>query len=205
MIRYLLIVSLLLLACEEKPAETIEIGDLIEGVGEEDSTKTEVLKVNYADSLHPSLRLLVDSLDLPLDGLAPLDTSFYLDQFQAISHESWSLPVGNFHYFQYKDSLQSKNAFFNWMDCFGSNCQTLNLWEETKISKRNEWVVVFEKELLYYQGELSLDADLLDYLEKQKAKERILYILQIPANKKTRWWVKQEDKWIIKKENEVSK
>lgn len=210
MIRLFLIALLFLVACEDKPAETIELSDLIEGVGEEDTTRLAIPKATYSDSMHPSLRILCDSLAVQLNDVLPLDTGLYLKQFQAKSKESWQLLDGRLHYFQFKDSLQSKNAFFNWLDCFGINCSPLGLWEEAKVSKQNEWVIVFEKEILYvqsdwyFQGEPLMNEQFLNKIEELKPKDRILFVLQMPALKKTIWWIKQDDKWIKRKKNEIS-
>lgn len=205
MIRFLLIAFLFFVSCSEKPAETIDLSDLVKGVGEEDSTDTVAVEISYADSLSMPLRMLMDSLEVPFDGLLPMDTILYLDQFVHASNESWKTLIGNLHYLSYKDSLQTKNAFFNWLDCFGSKCNPLALWEERKMGKQDECIVVFEKEILYLQGTtffqgIQLPSDpFLQRLEELKPKDKILYVLQIPANKKTRWWIKEDDKWTIKK------
>jgi hypothetical protein len=37
------------------------------------------------------------------------------------------VPVAGLHYYTFSDTTKTKNAFYNWLDCFGSNCNAVEL------------------------------------------------------------------------------
>jgi hypothetical protein len=41
------------------------------------------------------------------------------------------------YYYTFSDTLKTKNAFYNWLDCFGKDCQLLKLNEEIKTLETN--------------------------------------------------------------------
>lgn len=37
------------------------------------------------------------------------------------------LPTASVCYYTFTDSIKTKNAFYNWLDCFGTNCESIQL------------------------------------------------------------------------------
>jgi hypothetical protein len=37
------------------------------------------------------------------------------------------VPVAGLHYYTFSDTTKTKNAFYNWLDCFGMNCSAVEL------------------------------------------------------------------------------
>jgi hypothetical protein len=46
-------------------------------------------------------------------------------------------PSASLYYYTFSDTLKTKNAFYNWLDCFGKECQLLKLNEEIKTLETN--------------------------------------------------------------------
>ena len=44
-------------------------------------------------------------------------------------------PRAEFFYYSFSDTTKTKNAFYNWLDCFGSDCQIITLKEDEKSLK----------------------------------------------------------------------
>ena len=45
----------------------------------------------------------------------------------ADSKEGMVTPVASFYYYSFPDTTSAKNAFYNWLDCFGENCDAVQL------------------------------------------------------------------------------
>jgi hypothetical protein len=44
-------------------------------------------------------------------------------------------PIGNLFVYTFTDSTKLNNAFYNWLDCFGADCQEVKLMEDIKAIK----------------------------------------------------------------------
>lgn len=44
-------------------------------------------------------------------------------------------PTAELFYYSFQDTAKTKNALYNWLDCFGSDCQLVNLKEDIKALK----------------------------------------------------------------------
>ena len=44
-------------------------------------------------------------------------------------------PKASLFYYTFKDTTATKNAFYNWLDCFGSDCDVIKLGEDVDAIK----------------------------------------------------------------------
>lgn len=44
-------------------------------------------------------------------------------------------PVASIFYYTFSDSLKTKNAFYNWLDCYGADCNEIKLYEDIQAIK----------------------------------------------------------------------
>ena len=201
---FLIFIFLGLFSCQEKKTEEIRLSDVIEGTEKYSDTNADSTdqKVNWYDSLSPMLQLLCDSLILPKDGIVVLDSNFYVDRFKNKAKEKIRFDSINILSLNvYKDSIDSKNAFFNWLDCFGYPCKSIMLFEEKKINKEEFYVFVTEKSLLFLkQKDLQINKRYLERIESLFIPEKILYVFDHSNGKKGVWWEKSDkDGYIVKK------
>src|SRR3989338_4079116 len=102
---------------------------------------------------------------------------------------------------KYNDSLRTKNAFFNWIDCFGPKCKSYTVGANIRIPKRAALWLVGSKELVIIEGNKAIDEKLIrEILSKDPKKENWLYLVNIPKSGKTTWKRidKGEEKPIVK-------
>lgn len=124
---------------EEKPPEVISFEEL---TGKTNSPSAEFSDSTaessvFIENLTPFIKSqLVDYDTMPHRKIHPLDRfgftySYKLDfrgHEDIPSGEKGSLePVASLYYYSFSDTLKTKNAFYNWLDCFGSSCESVQL------------------------------------------------------------------------------
>lgn len=199
---------LLAVSCQDKgQSDVVNMEDLIPEMQESTVPLDSLPKsIQYYDSLPSSTKLLLDSLYMNKESLQPWDTTLYVERFSAKSSEKWQWESVNqspmyFHSATYKDSLSAKNAFFNWLDCFSSRCNSVQLFEEKGLNKQPFGIVLSDKHLWYFTGEENFDFEwYLVKIAELYPKEKILFVLSQKKGRKSTWWELVEEKWtIIKK------
>jgi hypothetical protein len=92
-------------------------------------------------------------------------------------------------FYEYVDSNQMKNAFFNWLDCNGKQCKSIKLYEETKIEPQNLLVIVTSKSIDIFRSQSTLNsADWVNYIRFSKKINDFKYIVIQKKNQKSQWF-----------------
>lgn len=100
---------------------------------EQDSLARETVKKSLSDELfRPLVSMLIDG------DWREIEQGFYLDRFGAQS--SVKIEDGEFYgvwyIYQFSDSLKTRNALYNWLDCFTNACISIQL-EEPAVVREN--------------------------------------------------------------------
>ena len=126
-----------LVACEQEqaPQEVISFEELAGQTGEEPTLVTEnqsnpILKIEKLNDFVNSQLYLFDTISNheshPIDRFGYSSFSklnFSLKSMvNSDSNESASL-----YYYSFSDTVKTQNAFYNWLDCFGKNCESVQL------------------------------------------------------------------------------
>jgi hypothetical protein len=194
---------LILVACTDQPAETVGYDELAPGSGKykdkQSSPKVDSSVVN--ERPENSLFLaIVDTMMLE-SRWVKWDTLLFPDRFGPNAQEKW-MTIGTkdslvLLRYQFKDSLRTKNAFFNWIDCFGPKCKSYTVGANIRIPKRTALWLVGSKELVIIEGNKLIDEKVVrEILNKDPKKENWLYLVNIPKTGKTTW--KRIDKGVEK-------
>lgn len=209
---YLLLLSVFLLfACSSgEKQEVLEMDEIIpssDRYKEGQDKYIAIVKDYYYDSLRSFSKLVSDSLGVSRQSVYVPDSLLFPDRFFCISKEKWFGAIDGtevlISVWTYNDSLETKNALFNWLDCFGKRCSVLQLYEERKISSESFLIYVVEKKMFYITSSSSIDAKLeFEILNKLVPKDKILYALSQGLGRKTIWWEFVEKGWNIKKQKE---
>ena len=186
-----------LFSCSQKRKEkTIDLSDITtsserykEGEEKKDSTAPLVM---FTDSLLVSYLGILDSLKLDYSSIQKLDTVLFPDRFGAKSIVKfyWKEKKDsiNFMDWEFKDSIKTTNAFYNWIDCFGSKCRSIKIGEKIKIQKRSLLVLVNEKHMIAVDSERKIDNEKwLKLLKDQGFGESWKYIVSQPNKGKANW------------------
>lgn len=138
-----------------------------------------------------------------------LDSLLFPDRFGPSNMEKWYLlnekdSIVALHY-EFKDSLRTKNAFFNWLDCYGPKCNSYQVGDQFRKQSRNSLFLVGANHLVYIESRFPIAAEkLLGLFNEKKKEQNWIYMVQIPARKKTSWSVVKEGAFLeIKKSQDI--
>lgn len=199
---------LLLLSCNSKEKqEVLDMKDILpssERYQEGQNNDIEKIKQFYFDSLSTFAQLVSDTLGVKRPSVFVPDSVLFPDRFLCRSKEKWT---GNNEFgeqlisvWTYNDSLETKNALFNWLDCFGKRCSSLQLFEERKVSNESFLLYATEKKMIYISSPNSLDAKtVIESLYQLIPRAKILYVLSQGVGRKAEWWEYVDKNWNIKK------
>jgi hypothetical protein len=134
---YFVLALFLFLACEQEqaPQEVISFEELAGQTGDEPAPA-------MAEQPNPILRIeklkdFVNSQLYLFDTLSnteahPIDRFGY-SSFSKLNFSLKSMVNSNhkesasLYYYSFADSVKTQNAFYNWLDCFGDNCESIQL------------------------------------------------------------------------------
>ncbi len=198
-----------LFSCSSKEENVANFDDLAP-VSTNNGTKNVVSDslTNEKPTTHFALNLL-DSLDKKAQWMK-LDSLLYLDRFGAKNTDKFIIKTLkdsiSLLQFSFSDSTRTKNAFYNWLDCFGTSCASVRVGGKLKIPKRNTWIFVLSKQIVVLESNLHLKEQFVRTLiEKKKEKEEYLYLIDAPISGKTIWKrIKKGEESIVKESNENS-
>ena len=201
----------ILVSCKgNQKQEALDLSEIIpssDKYKEGQKAETVEQEVYYFDSLLTLSQLVSDTVGIDRMSVFVTDSILLPDRFISRSKEKWIGKNKNgeqlIGIWTYNDSLEMKNALFNWLDCFGKRCNVLQLFEKKKITAESFLLFALEKKMIYLSSPSSIDAKLtIENLQKTARNERILFVISQGVGKKTDWWEYSNKKWTIKKEME---
>jgi len=133
------------------------------------------------------------------------DTLLFADRFGPEKSEKW-MAVNDqdslvFLYYRFKDSLRVKNAFYNWLDCYGERCRSYKVGDNWHFSNRNSLTLVGPNELIIVESGKTISVEKIRKIwQKDLKKENWLYLIEAKKGKKTVWKriEKGEERAIVK-------
>lgn len=192
-------------ACTSKPAETVSFDDLTpdsEKYGEDDTLSKSVdKKFFYFDSITPLSQNLIDSLEFNRDFVFPLDSILFSDRFGAKQTEKWYYQTEKdslvFFHWEFRDSLKTFNTFYNWIDCYGPKCKSIQVGMPAAFSKRATLFLVEDKHLYFVESDLKIDPEkYLSYFDgpqrKVKKFKKWKYVVIQQPRKKAGWFARND-------------
>ncbi len=206
-----LLTFLLLISCKEKETELVDLSDIVESSDkykEGETQDQDTLIVHLYDSLSIENQRISDTLGLSRENIEWIDSLWLPDRFAHQKMQKWSGEIaGNsaqIAVWSYADSLTLKNALFNWWDCYGKRCNSLQLWEEKKLSSESLLFFVMDKKVIFLSVKGAIqEKKLLENLQKIFPKSEHKYVLTQQAGKKTRWWKLEDKKWSVIEKEEI--
>ncbi|AEA44811.1 hypothetical protein [Fluviicola taffensis] len=200
---FCIIASVVIIAsCSETPTETVSLDDISHTSDKFNDVDDKKEEVKTQDDKPKTAFFLVAFDSIYKDASwHKLDSLLFPDRFGPSKLEKWYL-LGNkdsivaLHY-EFKDSLRTKNAFFNWIDCYGPKCLSYQVGSQFKKQNRNSLFLVGANHLIYIESKYPIPSDkLLPILNEKEKDQNWIYMLEIPGKKKTRWSVIKEGELI---------
>ena len=141
-----------LFACGEKPKEElIDLKDIISHQGNEAEIDKPTEEKDTVSHLFNSA--LANELGFNLSGLHIYSSPMFPDRFNPKSVRKLVLmqEVDStlFCQWSYKDSIATKNAFYNWIDCFGPTCKSIKVNQKINFQKDNFAVFLNDTSITY--------------------------------------------------------
>jgi hypothetical protein len=137
----------------------------------------------------------IDSIDLKLIKVQDIKGSNFLNRFPNINsglrtliQKDTSIQFQH-EFYEYRDSNQMKNAFFNWLDCNGKDCMSIKLFEEIKIEKQNLLVITTSGSIDIIRSSNNLNPeDWINYVRFSRKIKDFKYIIFQKKNQKAKWF-----------------
>ncbi len=186
-----------LLSCQEQEKEVLDMNDIM-NIETQDEEQPEI-EVSEEDSL-AFIRDYFRSGGFTFDSLLPRLSRFYPERFRPLRKDKYALMFGEdstiICQWVYEDSSRVTNAFFNWMDCFGDDCESVSIGEEKRIAKSSISIYANDTTLIYFSSNQDNQKAWSKFLETAGYEEDWNYILEQKRYGKTRWFKSEEDERI---------
>jgi hypothetical protein len=207
---------ILLVSCEQEPEKAVDFDDLAPTSGKDYDRKLPEDSLQLRNE-RPESSIFLPIVDTLMNDSrwVKWDTMLYADRFGAKRQEKWFAIGKNDSLvllcYAFRDSSMTKNAFFNWIDCFGPKCVSYRVGDNLRIPRRNALFLVGAKQLIVIEGnrpvnEMHVRAALLGQVPGKKndpKKENWLYVVTVPRSGKTVWKrIAQGEEQLITKTDE---
>lgn len=107
--------------------------------------------LSYFEQFHDSIHITRISEE---PNYLPNRLSFLKkEHFYANYHQSHT----EISIWEFKDSLTTANALFNWLDCFGNECYEIGVGDEIKFSKNSIFIMMSNCHLIYLMDSSDID------------------------------------------------
>jgi hypothetical protein len=178
-------------ACGEKKKEVLRDMKDIAPKSEHDYTQQRNEKVDTIDFGFNSGA--ANELGLNLSGIKFNKAPIFPDRFLPKSTKKLILmqEVDStlFCQWSFKDSTQTKNAFYNWLDCFGEKCKSIKFGETINFQKDNFVILVNDTSLTYITSVKKIQQDdWLQFFEKTEAIKNWKTVIYQSSRSKATWF-----------------
>lgn len=196
---YLFLVSLVLLitaACGgNQKDEVIDMNDITPQAKHKDP----IVKAEEKASDYGFNRTVADSIGLKVMEVDSVEEPFFVDRFSPRSQTKVYLQLEEdkilFCQWTFKDSVKTKNAFYNWIDCYGEKCKSIHFGQNVNFQKDNFRLFMNETSITYISSPLKLSTkDWQAYLKSVSGVEEWKLIIEQSTRGKAKWMRFFDDK-----------
>lgn len=196
---YLFLVTLVLLitaACGgNQKDEVIDMNDITPQAKHKDPiVKSEEKASDYGFNL-----TVADSIGLKVMEVDSVEEPFFVDRFSPRSQTKVYLQLKEdkilFCQWTFKDSVKTKNAFYNWIDCYGEKCKSIHFGQNVNFQKDNFRLFMNETSITYISSPIKLSTkDWQAYLKSVSGVEEWKLIIEQSTRGKAKWMRFFDDK-----------
>ena len=139
-----------------------------------------------------------DSVKINFDSLQASFTRHFLDRFSAkhfIKNKLFQGGDSLLHFrWTFSDTTATKNAFYNWLDCYGTTCRSIKLYEPFKIEKQATLIFLNQYSISYIRGKQNLSKEAWTNFETTVFPADSLFLLIVQQPGKNAIWYQYKDK-----------
>jgi hypothetical protein len=188
-----IIIFLLILSCSSKQEDQIlnlekirpKSGKIIKEIKKEEIDSSQFILQTYH---HDSFKLNISKIEF-------IKSTTFLARFPNINsgnitlYEQDTSKKIQHEFYNFKDSNQMKNAFFNWLDNVGKVGKSLKLYEESKIENYNLLIITASKSIDIIRSNTLINPDeWIKYVRFSREINDFRYILFQKKNQKVKWF-----------------
>jgi len=138
-----------------------------------------------------------DVLNLDIESVYMINTDDFTDRFEHIQAEKFLIKMDTdsilFKTWTYADSLSTMNAFYNLLDCFGANCEIIDLFSNEYSERKYNLVLVSNKQIHWIQSKNNQSLIKWNrYLNNVFSTPNFHYIMEQRTNKQVEWLQKDQ-------------
>lgn len=201
-IGYIILSSIwfILFSCQESKEEIVELHDIIP-VSEEYEEGT------YD---HEEVQKIENSIENPFSGFGGaidlIENNLFPDRFGVLSSKKYNVYFDEdsleFYQWTFKDSSTTMSVFYNWLDCFGKSCESIQMLEEKKWGNEAFKLMVKDTSLVYIRSEESFKQGVWDDYFLNDKEQQWYFILEQSRWGKVNWFTfANEEKTNLNNEN----
>lgn len=193
----LFVVASVFFACQTQktPDEILTLDEVVSG--------SENTPLSQADTLIPTVAInenfqeILTASKLEFDSVIPVDTLLFIDRYEVKSNYKYFLSTKKrttfVAHWEFENQALSKNAFMNWIQCYGAKCAALKINDSTSVSAEKMGIFLTENHIYYLNNCTQKDYSqfLQTTLETQKLKSFLFAFYQ--NGKKGVTWLDKED------------
>lgn len=153
------------------------------------------------DTLLPYLTSYTqDSVLLEIESISPIEHSHFINRFQPVKKTAFLLQqkdsTENIEHlaWEFKDSVATKNAFYNWLDIEKSS----KILSSKSLSKLFFTALITEKHIDFFYSNMKMDVlKLMRYVKFNRNTETYKYIIIQKRNSKALWYQFADEKLTL--------
>lgn len=186
-----------LYSCTEKKKDIIDVKDLM-SVTEHDTIQGQSIEYQK-DSTLPSFYFnskFLDSAHIELHKVLSFTESIFPDRFgakRAIKLSIQGSDTSTFRSWIFADSFKTQSAYYNWMDAFGPQLNSIKIGEQKNLQPRSFLICVGDTQIVYLENERSVAYKKWLGYYQLLGKSDWKYIMYQPRQGKVKWFTFIED------------
>ena len=196
----LCLMALTFVSCQDPKEEVISLDEIMpksERYDGSDSTKNEI---DSGDSIKISLYDFTSN-GLKIEGLSYITGRVFPERFGPEAVDKYALTRGEetiyFYRLVFSDSVKTKNAFFNWIDCFGEGCTPHFIGESANFQKNSFLISVNDTSMFFIESTAKIDTkEWFAFLEKKEYEPTWNYVIEQTPRGKAKWYHFEEEKKV---------
>lgn len=185
-----------IISCEQSGQD--DIIDMSEVTPQAKERSSKHHEVKLPDTLNRFIdTLLLNELKLEVRGIEEIDNDLLPQRLSPKSSFAFKMryktdSLTYFHW-SFKDSVYTKNALYNWLDCFGLKCKSIRIGENVNMQRKGLLIIVSDTSITYLTASQPLKKeDWVSYFEKRIERKDWRMLIEQKNNGKAKWYTVKE-------------
>lgn len=186
----------LLASCEQPKEEVLDMSDIMPNTKNDEKPKNDSLsEIKNVKELE-----FFNQSSFEFDEVKVVQERLFPDRFGPDTIQTYDLVKGNdtmrYHKWNYANESKVMNAFYNWIDCFGSNCKSIQVGDEKNLQAKSLLFLVSDTTLIFIEGSKINYDDWYEFHETIGYENNWKYCVEQGPRGKAKWFIIEDEKKI---------